>query len=83
MRPMRGTWSRCLNQASEALCLPDDDRKISVLSGGEKRRVALCKALLEKPDLLLLDEPTNHLDAETVDWLEVQLARVSMARSSS
>ncbi len=62
-----------LNQASEALCLPEDDRKIGVLSGGEKRRVALCKALLEKPDLLLLDEPTNHLDAETVDWLEVQL----------
>ncbi|MBX3179439.1 MAG: energy-dependent translational throttle protein EttA [Candidatus Hydrogenedentes bacterium] len=63
-----------LNQASEALCLPDDDRKVGVLSGGEKRRVALCKALLEKPDLLLLDEPTNHLDAETVDWLETQLA---------
>jgi len=62
-----------LNQASEALCLPEDDRKIGVLSGGEKRRVALCKALLEKPDLLLLDEPTNHLDAETVDWLETQL----------
>lgn len=62
-----------LNQAGEALCLPEDDRKIGVLSGGEKRRVALCKALLEKPDLLLLDEPTNHLDAETVDWLEAQL----------
>ncbi len=62
-----------LNQASEALCLPDDDRVIATLSGGEKRRVALCKALLERPDLLLLDEPTNHLDAETVDWLETQL----------
>ncbi len=62
-----------LNQASEALVLPDDDRVVSSLSGGEKRRVALCKALLEQPDLLLLDEPTNHLDAETVDWLEVQL----------
>ncbi|HPO15948.1 MAG TPA: energy-dependent translational throttle protein EttA [Candidatus Hydrogenedentes bacterium] len=62
-----------LNQAGEALCLPDDDRIISTLSGGEKRRVALCKALLERPDLLLLDEPTNHLDAETVDWLETQL----------
>ena len=62
-----------LNQASEALCLPDDDRIVSTLSGGEKRRVALCKALLERPDLLLLDEPTNHLDAETVDWLETQL----------
>ncbi|MBX7258111.1 MAG: energy-dependent translational throttle protein EttA [Candidatus Hydrogenedentes bacterium] len=62
-----------LNQASEALCLPDDDRIVGSLSGGEKRRVALCKALLERPDLLLLDEPTNHLDAETVDWLETQL----------
>ncbi len=62
-----------LNQASEALCLPDDDRLAGTLSGGEKRRVALCRALLEKPDLLLLDEPTNHLDAETVDWLETQL----------
>jgi ATP-binding cassette ChvD family protein len=59
--------------ASEALLLPDDDRIVSTLSGGEKRRVALCKALLERPDLLLLDEPTNHLDAETVDWLETQL----------
>jgi energy-dependent translational throttle protein EttA len=62
-----------LNRASEALCLPGDDRVIETLSGGEKRRVALCKALLERPDLLLLDEPTNHLDAETVDWLENQL----------
>jgi sulfate-transporting ATPase len=62
-----------LNHASEALCLPDDDRIIGTLSGGEKRRVALCKALLERPDLLLLDEPTNHLDAETIDWLEAQL----------
>ncbi len=62
-----------LKQAGEALCLPDDDRIIETLSGGEKRRVALCKALLEKPDLLLLDEPTNHLDAETVAWLEEQL----------
>jgi sulfate-transporting ATPase len=60
-------------KASEALLLPDDERIVKTLSGGEKRRVALCKALLEKPDLLLLDEPTNHLDAETVDWLEEQL----------
>ena len=62
-----------LSQASEALCLPEDDRIVDTLSGGEKRRVALCKALLERPDLLLLDEPTNHLDAETIDWLEGQL----------
>jgi len=62
-----------LDQASDALCLPEDERIVSTLSGGEKRRVALCKALLERPDLLLLDEPTNHLDAETVEWLEAQL----------
>lgn len=64
---------RHLDIASDALCLPEDDRSIGTLSGGEKRRVALCKILLEKPDLLLLDEPTNHLDAETVNWLEEQL----------
>jgi ATP-binding cassette ChvD family protein len=62
-----------LRRASEALCLPADDRAVGTLSGGEKRRVALCRALLERPDLLLLDEPTNHLDAETIDWLEAQL----------
>jgi ATP-binding cassette ChvD family protein len=62
-----------LRKASEAMCLPDDDRDVTTLSGGEKRRVALCRALLEKPDLLLLDEPTNHLDAESIDWLESQL----------
>jgi ATPase subunit of ABC transporter with duplicated ATPase domains len=59
--------------AGDALCLPEDDRVIGTLSGGERRRVALCKILLERPDLLLLDEPTNHLDPETVNWLEEQL----------
>ncbi len=62
-----------INIASDALCLPEDDRIVGTLSGGERRRVALCKILLEQPDLLLLDEPTNHLDAETVSWLEEQL----------
>ena len=64
---------QAIRVASDALCLPDDDRLVGTLSGGEKRRVALCKILLERPDLLLLDEPTNHLDAETIDWLEEQL----------
>ena len=59
-----------LSQAMDALQLPDSDMPVSVLSGGERRRVALCKLLLEAPDLLLLDEPTNHLDAESVLWLE-------------
>jgi sulfate-transporting ATPase len=59
--------------ASDALFLPDGDLMITQISGGERRRVALCKALIEKPDILLLDEPTNHLDAETVLWLEKQL----------
>ena len=62
-----------INIASDALCLPGDSRIVGTLSGGERRRVALCKVLLERPDLLLLDEPTNHLDAETVSWLEEQL----------
>ncbi len=56
--------------AMEALRLPPDDADVTTLSGGEKRRVALCRILLEQPDMLLLDEPTNHLDAESVDWLE-------------
>ncbi|MDT8391750.1 MAG: energy-dependent translational throttle protein EttA [Lentisphaeria bacterium] len=64
---------RLLDIASDALVLPPDDADVRTLSGGERRRVALCKALLEKPDLLLLDEPTNHLDAETVAWLEQAL----------
>ena len=64
-----------LEQAMDALRCPPPEERISHLSGGEKRRVALCKLLLEKPDLLLLDEPTNHLDAESVLWLEQHLAK--------
>ncbi|KRC62972.1 ABC transporter ATP-binding protein [Agromyces sp. Root81] len=64
-----------LEQAMDALRCPPGDEQVSVLSGGEKRRVALCKLLLQKPDLLLLDEPTNHLDAESVLWLEQHLAK--------
>lgn len=62
-----------LRVAANALVLPPDDMPVRILSGGERRRVALCRALLEQPDLLLLDEPTNHLDAETVAWLETYL----------
>ncbi|MEY4397236.1 MAG: hypothetical protein RLZZ40_992, partial [Actinomycetota bacterium] len=64
-----------LEQAMDALRCPPSDASVAVLSGGEKRRVALCKLLLEKPDLLLLDEPTNHLDAESVQWLEQHLSK--------
>jgi ATP-binding cassette ChvD family protein len=64
---------RFIDIVSDAMVLPPDDAQISILSGGERRRVALCMALLEKPDMLLLDEPTNHLDAETVQWLETAL----------
>ena len=63
-----------LEQAMDALQCPPGDADVTVLSGGERRRVALCKLLLSKPDLLLLDEPTNHLDAESVQWLEQHLA---------
>jgi sulfate-transporting ATPase len=70
-----GTPEQQLEVAADALRLPAWDAKIEHLSGGEKRRVALCKLLLQKPDMLLLDEPTNHLDAESVDWLEQFLTR--------
>jgi sulfate-transporting ATPase len=64
-----------LEVAADALRLPEWNAKVEILSGGEKRRVALCRLLLSKPDLLLLDEPTNHLDAESVEWLEQYLQR--------
>ncbi len=71
----QGLWDldSQVEQAMEALGCPPDDWDVSKLSGGERRRVALCKLLLEKPEMLLLDEPTNHLDAETVNWLEGHL----------
>ena len=71
----KGLWDldSKVDQAMEALRCPPDDADVSKLSGGERRRVALCKLLLEQPDLLLLDEPTNHLDAESVHWLEGHL----------
>ena len=65
---------RQINVAMDALVLPPDDQQSSTLSGGEARRVALCRTFLQKPDILLLDEPTNHLDAETVQWMEETLA---------
>jgi ATP-binding cassette ChvD family protein len=71
----KGLWDldSKVDQAMDALVCPPDGADVSQLSGGEKRRVALCRLLLEQPDLLLLDEPTNHLDAETVNWLEGHL----------
>src|SRR5438128_3827964 len=71
----KGLWDldSKIDQAMDALRCPPDDADVSKLSGGERRRVALCRLLLEQPDLLLLDEPTNHLDAESVSWLEGHL----------
>ncbi len=71
----KGLWDldSKVDQAMDALRCPPDDAEVAKLSGGERRRVALCKLLLEQPDLLLLDEPTNHLDAESVSWLEGHL----------
>src|ERR1700727_1652395 len=68
----RDVWSldATLDRAMDALRLPEGDRDVTTLSGGERRRVALCRLLLSAPDLLLLDEPTNHLDAESVYWLQ-------------
>jgi ATP-binding cassette ChvD family protein len=73
----QGLWDldSKVDQAMEALICPPDDAEVTHLSGGEKRRVALCKLLLDQPELLLLDEPTNHLDAETVNWLEGHLRK--------
>ena len=72
----RGAWDldRQVEIAMDAMNLPPGEWEVTNLSGGERRRVALCKLLLERPDMLLLDEPTNHLDAESVDWLEKHLA---------
>src|SRR5438874_8678827 len=71
----KGLWDldSKIDQAMDALRCPPDDADVAKLSGGERRRVALCRLLLEQPDLLLLDEPTNHLDAESVSWLESHL----------
>ena len=70
-----GTSIQKLEMAMDALRCPPPDTPVNVISGGERRRVALCRLLLQKPDILILDEPTNHLDAESVGWLEQHLKR--------
>ena len=69
------TLDKRVDMAMEALRVPEEGAEVATLSGGEVRRVALCRLLLERPDMLLLDEPTNHLDAESVEWLEIFLQR--------
>ena len=71
---------RTVEIAMDALRCPPGDAEVTKLSGGERRRVALCRLLLQRPDLLLLDEPTNHLDAESVAWLQRFLRRLSRHR---
>ena len=68
-----------LERAMDALRCPPEDQVVDTLSGGERRRVALCRLLLQQPDVLLLDEPTNHLDAESIDWLETEIHSILQA----